>query len=456
MAEDSQMSVISLTQFLAAIAVGLCSFCVGFTNGYTSPALPLMEDRSKTDFEVTKQAASWIGGIMPLAGLVGGVCGGPLIVYVGRRLTILLTAVPFILAWLLIGFATSVWFVLTGRLIAGLAVGVSSLALPVYLGEALHPLVRGTLGLMPTLLGNFGLVAVYTFGTFITWSQLAFVGAGCCLPFLILMLFVPESPRWYLSRDKQEKAQKSLQWLRRKNADVNAELQGMAAAKSEDSQNIKETCRELCSKKNRRPILISLFLMLFQQFSGINAVIFYTVKIFTDAGSTIDSNLSTIIVGLVNFAATLIATLIIDRVGRKILLYISAVAMILTLFLLAAFFFCKYKGMKTSDYGWIPLMCCVVYVMGFSVGFGPIPWLMMGEILPARIRGLAASIVVGFNWTCAFIVTKTFQDMIDSIGSHGAFGVFGSVCILALLFVIFFVPETKNKTLEEIEAELTA
>lgn len=139
---------------MAAIAVALCSFCVGFTNGYTSPALPLMEDRSKTNFEVSQQAGSWIGGIMPLAGLVGGVCGGPLVMYVGRRLTILLTSVPFILSWLLIGFATSVWLVLSGRLIGGLAVGVSSLALPVYLGEALHPLVRGTLGLMPTLLGN--------------------------------------------------------------------------------------------------------------------------------------------------------------------------------------------------------------------------------------------------------------------------------------------------------------
>lgn len=129
--------------------------------------------------------------------------------------------------------------------------------------------------------------------------------------------------------------------------------------------------------------------------------------------------------------------------------------MIITLFVLTVFFYCKSINVNTSNYGWLPLASFVLYVLGFSLGFGPIPWLMLGEILPSRIRGPAASLVVGFNWTLTFIVTKTFQDMIDVVGIHGAFGLFCFACIVGLIFVIFVVPETKNKSLEEIEAELT-
>lgn len=150
--------------------------------------------------------------------------------------------------------------------------------------------------------------------------------------------------------------------------------------------------------------------------------------------------------------------------------------MILTLSVLGAFFYCKKFGPDVSNLGWLPLTCFVIYVIGFSMGFGPIPWLMMGEILPAKVRGPAASVVTSFNWTCTFIVTKTFQDMIggqvfenfisnilmilmdffvDLLGTHGAFWLFAAVCVVGVFFVIFFVPETRGKTLEEIEQKLT-
>ncbi|KAH8413855.1 hypothetical protein KR222_010139 [Zaprionus bogoriensis] len=443
------------TQVLAALSVSLGSLVVGFASAYTSPALVSMTNRNITSFEVTPQAASWVGGIMPLAGLAGGIAGGPFIEYLGRRNTILATAVPFIISWLLIACAVNVAMVLAGRFLAGFCVGIASLSLPVYLGETVQPEVRGTLGLLPTAFGNIGILLCFVAGTYMDWSMLAFLGGSLPVPFLILMFLIPETPRWYVGRGREERARKALVWLRGKEADVEPELKGLMRSQADaDRQATQNTMLELLKRSNLKPLSISLGLMFFQQLSGINAVIFYTVQIFKDAGSTIDGNVCTIIVGIVNFAATFIATLLIDRAGRKILLYVSNVAMILTLFVLGGFFYCKDKGMDTSNVGWLPLSCFVVYILGFSLGFGPIPWLMMGEILPAKIRGSAASVATAFNWSCTFVVTKSFQDMLDFMGAHGAFWMFGAICFIGLFFVIIYVPETQGKTLEDIERKM--
>ncbi|SPP73539.1 facilitated trehalose transporter Tret1-like [Drosophila guanche] len=440
-------------QLLVAVSVSLCSFCTGFCGAYTSPALPSMKGKDGK-FLITPQQESWVGGLMPLACLVGGILGGLLIMYIGRKWTIMVTAPPFIIGWLLIGTATVIGMVLAGRAFCGLAVGLATMVLPVYLGETLHPQVRGSLGLMPTLLGNGGLLLCYAFGSFLNWYLLAFAGAVFCIPFIILMLFVPETPRYLLSRGKTEQAQKSLAWLRGKHGDIDAEMKELASTQGEKA-NAKSTYGDMFKKRNRKPILISLGLMLFQQLSGINVVIFYTQQIFLDAGSTIEPAIATVIVGVVNFSATLIATAVIDRIGRKVLLYISDITMIITLLTLAIYFLGKHKGWDLSGVGWLPLLAAGFYVLGFSVGFGPIPWLMMGEIMPASVRAPAASMATAFNWLCTFIVTKTFVDMISLINSYGAFSVYCVFCIIALVFVILYVPETKGKSLEQIEAELT-
>ncbi|XP_077263174.1 trehalose transporter 1 isoform X2 [Temnothorax americanus] len=442
-------------QILAALSVSLGSMQVGYASSYTSPALVSMRDNTTAGFEVTKQMSMWIGSLMPLSALVGGIAGGPLIEYIGRKKTILATALPFIGAWLLIGMAENVPMVLAGRAISGFAVGIASLALPVYLGETIQAEVRGTLGLMPTAFGNTGILLCFIAGMYLDWRNLALVGAILPLPFLILMFVIPETPRWYISKGKTKMSRKSLQWLRGKDADITDELSLIEKMHQEyldsEKSGSQSTISELLKSKHLNPLLISLGLMLFQQMSGINAVIFYTVQIFQDAGSTIDKNLSTIIIGIVNFISTFVAAAVIDKLGRKMLLYISAVMMALTLFSLGGFFYVKSLDVDVTAFGWLPLVSLIVYVIGFSLGFGPIPWLMMGEILPAQIRGSAASIATSFNWMCTFIVTKTFEDVIAVIGAHGTFWLFGIIVVVGLVFVIVSVPETRGRSLEEIE-----
>ena len=199
-----------------------------------------------------------------------------------------------------------------------------------------------------------------------------------------------------------------------------------------------------------------------KQLTGINAIIFYTVNIFQKATKSIDENLSTVIIGVVNFLSIFIATLLIDRLGRKILLYLSSVLMFTSLFLLGSFFYCKnqleldeqlFRNYYElfSNFSYLPLVSCIIFILGFSLGFGPIPWLMMGEILPSKVRGNAASIVTTFNWSCTFIVTKTFTNIMDLISIHGAFWLFSLISFVAIFFVYKCVPETRGKSLEDIE-----
>ncbi|CAL8099932.1 unnamed protein product [Orchesella dallaii] len=444
-------------QVMAAVAVSLGSMIIGFGSAYTSTALPTMSAEYNSTIVIDSEGteASWIGSLLPLGALLGGISGGSFVEYFGRKSTILATAIPFILSWLLIAFAQNIWMLYIARSIAGFSIGIASLSLPVYLAETVQPEVRGVLGLLPTCIGNIGILICFTAGSYMTWDSLATLGACLSVPFLVCMCFIPETPRWYIAKGREECAEKALQWLRGSGADIRAELNEIKNTHLL-TKKYSTKLKDLFGKTYRKSILASLGLMFFQQFSGINAVIFYTVYIFELSHSSIDSNLSTIIVGLVNFGAVFVATLLIDRLGRKVLLLISNVVMIFCLSTLAAFFYLKqHQPEMIEDLGWIPLASFILFVIAFSLGFGPIPWLMMGEIFPGRIRGSAAAVATAFNWSCTFIVTKTFPEFVSIFGGHFAFLFFAIICFIGFFFIIFCVPETQGKSLEDIERNLT-
>ncbi|CAK9831237.1 Facilitated trehalose transporter Tret1 [Anthophora retusa] len=230
----------TFTQVLAALSVSMGSMVVGYSSSYTSPGLVSMRDNATATFEVTKEVGMWIGSIMPLSALFGGIAGGPCIEYLGRRNTILSTALPFIAAWLLIALATNVTMVLVGRALCGFCVGIASLSLPVYLGETIQAEVRGTLGLLPTAFGNTGILLCFIAGMYLDWRNLALVGACLPIPFMILMFTIPETPRWYISKGKKKRARKSLQWLRGKGADITEEMSTVERLHTESERNVSQ------------------------------------------------------------------------------------------------------------------------------------------------------------------------------------------------------------------------
>jgi len=195
-------------------------------------------------------------------------------------------------------------------------------------------------------------------------------------------------------------------------------------------------------------------LMLGQQFCGINAVMFYCVTIFQDSGSSLDPNVANIIVGGVMIVATVIAALVMDKAGRRLLLNISAAVMVVSIGALGAYFYIADTLGDTAlatRIEMVPVASLSLFVFSFSIGFGPIPWLMMSELFAPEVKSLASSISASFNWTLAFICTKFFTNLVDLITEAGAFWAFGGFSVLTLIFCILFVPETKGKSLDDIQ-----
>ncbi|KAG0725438.1 Facilitated trehalose transporter Tret1 [Chionoecetes opilio] len=355
-----------------------------------------------------------------------------------------------------------------GRVLGGLCVGLLTLTLPVYLSETVQPEIRGILGLLPTTFGNAGILLCFLVGSNVNWWVLGYVGAIVPLIFTAMMCFVPETPRWYISKDRAEDARSALQWLRGSFNDVEFELEAIQINYEMSSQTT-STVLDVFSRRHVRPFLLSMGLMLIQQLSGINAVIFYTVDIFEMSGSSISGHVSTIIVGVVNLLATFVANAVIDKVGRKVLLYISSGLMVVSLVSLGSFFAVQAKAENVAadhvdaewwastmeSLSWLPLVSFMVYVIAFSLGWGPIPWLFMGEALPAKVRGPAASMVTTLNWTCTFVITKTFPGLVLKLGPSIVFFMFSVIMIVGTFYAVFLVPETKGKMLEEIEEELS-
>ena len=198
------------TQIKAAISVSLGSLVVGFTSAWSSPAIASLQSEGSA-IPISDTEASWVGSLMPLAALVGGLSGGAALDKIGRKTTIISTSLPFIAAGLLVTFASNVYIIYAGRAIAGFCIGVISLSLPVYLAETIHPEVRGRLGMLPTTLGNMGVLICYACGAWMDWSQLSLVAAVIPIPFLAMMCQIPESPTFLMSKQKNMKALKSLQ-----------------------------------------------------------------------------------------------------------------------------------------------------------------------------------------------------------------------------------------------------
>uniref|UniRef100_A0A1B6E0I4 Major facilitator superfamily (MFS) profile domain-containing protein n=1 Tax=Clastoptera arizonana TaxID=38151 RepID=A0A1B6E0I4_9HEMI len=443
-----------LPQYLATIAVTISSIAFGSELAWTSPALPYLSSANST-LPISPEEGSWIGSLLAIGAIVGALPAGYISDIYGRKLVCAALSVPFILSWVLVCFAKSVYFIYIARLLAGFATGASSAICPMYIGEIAEASIRGTLGGYVQLMVTIGILYVYLLGAVLPYYLL---NLGCGLVpiiFLIAFLNAPETPVFLLSKNRKSDAEKALRQLRGNEYDIQYELNAIENEISKSNANKASFVQIFSQRATVKALVCALGLMLFQQFSGINAVIFYSQQIFKEAGSTLDPGLSAIIVGVVQVLVTYIASLLADRAGRRVLLLISQSVMAICLGVLGYFFKMKDSGEDVSSLGLVPLASVVVFIVVFSLGAGPIPWLMVGELFTSEIKGIATGIAVGMNWTSVFIVTKTFQALINNFGNNVTFWCFGLICAVGAVFIFFIIPETKGKSLEEIQMELS-
>ncbi|XP_012271535.1 facilitated trehalose transporter Tret1 [Orussus abietinus] len=447
-------------QYVAGLASTLGALAAGMVLGWTSPAGKNGVDLAKEyDIPLTITEFSWIGAFAPLGAAAICVPIGILTDVVGRKNAMLGLVVPFTIGWALIIWANSFAMFCIGRFITGLSGGAFCVTAPMYTGEIAQNEIRGSLGSYFQLMLTAGILCSYVLGTVLNMFQLSIVSAVVPLVFFGIFFFMPETPTYYLKKGDEDAARASLVRLRGPRYDVEPELQAQRESLDEAARNAVSVFKAFRSKAAVKGLVVAFGLMLFQQLSGVNAIIFYAGDIFQKAEGTDDPEVadrSAIIVGVMQVVAVFVSTLIVDRLGRRLLLLVSSVAMCLATLVLGVYFYLSSSGQNIDNIRWLPLVSVCGFIILFSLGFGPIPWMMMGELFASNIKGIAGSSACLFNWLIAFIVTKFYSDLENALGAHVTFWIFSGVCALGTAFVFLQVPETKGKTLDEIQIELGA
>lgn len=435
--------VISL---VAAVGGLLFGFDIAIING---ALVFLKQEFGLTDVQ-TEIAASAL-----LVGCIAGAAGaGTLSDRYGRRKMLLAAAAIFAVSAIAAAVPRNLVEFTVARFMGGLAIGVASVLSPLYIAEMSPADIRGRLVSINQLAIVIGILSAY----YVSWT-LAGIGisswrwmfASAAVPsilFLLALLVVPESPRWLV---KEGRNQEAVGVLKRINSakDAAAEMARIEKAVEEESGSV----WDLLKPGLRRPLIIAVALAILQQITGVNTILFYGSVIFTEQVSNQSAAaalLANVIVGVTNLAFTVVSLFIIDRIGRRAILMLAAGGMGCSLVVLGSLF-------KLSPGAAYPILGVIlVYVAFFAVGMGPAVWVVMSELFPTRIRGRAMAIATVALWTACTGLTSTFLSLVNAVGAAGAFWLYAAICFFTFGFVWKAVPETKGKTLEEIEQSWTA
>ncbi len=412
-------------------------------------------DMLKGEFSLTDSGLGTVAALLTMGCLLGALVTGYFAEKYGRKKVMLATAILYIISALGCAFADSSLVLIVFRVFSGLAVGATSVVGPMYISEVSPAYNRGRLVSMNQFAITIGIVLAYVFDYILlgigqeSWRYMLAVPALFSMLYLIfLQVSFPESPRWLVSKGRKEEAASVMFKIGGEEL-VKNELQQMEKVISEESSKKRMALLESFRGKIGKVVLVGTLIAALQQITGINAVIMFAPEIFKAAGSTKgDSMMQAMIVGLVNFLMTIVALWLVDKKGRKTLLLWGAAGMIISLAYLT------WEFANPTQYGVGILAALLVYISFFAASFAPVMWVIISEIYPSRIKGVAMSFSTAISWLCTFL-TVFFAPIIQgSLGLEYLFAIFGGFSIIAFIVVKTWIPETKGKSLEQIEKEL--
>lgn len=426
----------------------------GFLFGYDTAVINGANQYLTQYFALTPAQEGFAGASAILGCIPGAMVAGFVSDRFGRRKVLFFCAIFFAASAVLSAVPRTFTEFLAARFLGGLGIGATSMVCPVYIAELAPADRRGRLGSLFQLgivLGIFITLFINAiiqglgdtaWNTASGWRWMLGAEVVPAAALLLIVYLVPESPRWLVQRGRETEARVILEPIAGAAAAETEIAEVRAAIAGEEGR-----FSELFSPRFRLPLLIAIVLMAFSQFSGINAIMYYSTKIFTTAGVGVqDAFMASAMVGLVNLAFTAVAIAFVDRAGRRMLLLIGLAVQTLALGAVG--------GMLRADVGGLPLLAAILaFIAAFAMALGPIPWIICSEIFPTRIRGRAMSLATFTIWTACYAVTQTFPMLNDNpaIGPAVTFWVYGALSLAAWLFVLARVPETRGRTLEEIE-----
>ena len=429
---------------LASVVAALGGLLFGFDTAVISGTTPFLQPY----FGLNDIALGWTVSSLLIGCIIGVISSGKPGDILGRRKTLLIAAFLFVLSAVGSALSTQLAVFILFRLLGGIAVGTASMLSPMYISEIAPASRRGMLVSLNQLAIVIGILLAF-FSNYLladtgtdAWRwMLAVMGAPAFL-FFVALLFVPESPRWLMQKNRKEEA---FHVLKRINGE-NAALEEIAAIEKSINTDVEGTYRQLFSSGIKPLLWVGILLAVFSQVTGINSIMYYAPVIFKSMGAGTDSALiQTVTIGGVNFLFTLVAIRWIDKWGRRKLLIGGALGMFISLTVITIAFYLK----KFDSY--LILIFILTYIASFAASIGPVSWVVISEIFPNKLRSKAMSVAIVALWIACFLVSLTFPVMLNRLGGGASFLTFGIMCFFLLVYVIFRVPETKGKSLEELE-----
>ncbi|KAK1426681.1 hypothetical protein QVD17_15358 [Tagetes erecta] len=428
--------------------VAICgSYALGSCGGYSSPT----QSAIREDLNLSLAEYSLFASILTFGAMIGAIASGTLADIFGRKGALRIGASFVTAGWLAIYFAQGPIPLDIGRLSTGFGMGVFSYVAPVFIAEIAPKHLRGALTAAHQLMICTGVSVAFILGTLLPWRVLALTGLIPCAVLLVGLFFVPESPRWLAKIGKYKEFEASLRKLRGKDADVSAEADEIQDYIETLQKLPKSKLYDLFQRRYLRSVTIGVGLMVCQQFGGINGISFYTSSIFESAGFSGD--IGTILYAILQVVVTVLNLLFVDKVGRKPLILVSSVGLVAGCLLTAVSFYLKTYGIGVEAAPALAVTGILVYTAAFAAGMGAVPWIMMSEIFPINIKGAAGGLATLVNWFGAWTLSFTFNFLM-TWSSYGTFILYAAVNLAGILFIIAMVPETKGRSLEQIQAAI--
>lgn len=435
--------------YLLASVAALGGLLFGYDTAVISGAIGFMEECFRLD-AIQK---GWVASCALVGCIAGAAAAGFLSDWLGRKRVLLLAALCFLVSALGAAVPRNVTEFVLARLLGGLGIGMASMLSPLYIAEVAPARIRGRMVSLNQLAIVSGMVVVYYVNSLIAnqgddawnvavgWRWMFGSGALPAVFFFVLLFLVPESPRWLTERGRESEALAVLERVGGRE-EAAAQMQEIRSVLAQESGSL----GQFFQRGMRRPLTIALVLAVLQQITGINVVLYYAPEIFKTAGVQATRAIGdTVTVGVVNMLFTLVAIWMVDRLGRKPLLLIGSASMGVSLALLGAAF-----AARQFEGPWV-LLCTLGYVAAFAMAMGPVVWVIMAEIFPTQIRGRAMSIATVCLWMACYAVSQTFPWMLKHLEGPLTFWFYAGMCLAAVVFIAVYVPETKGRTLEEIE-----
>ncbi|KAK5645204.1 hypothetical protein RI129_006504 [Pyrocoelia pectoralis] len=402
---------------------------------WTAPIIPMIE-RSNSTIQVTHTDVLWLENIYMIAGFAGI----PFVILTidrfGRKTAILIGAVQGLVAWILIGFASSIEYIYVARFLSGLASNIDFVAAPTYVAEIADKKIRGFLGSWMYLTTLVGVIIIYSIGPFVS----------------IPVSSAVESPYFYIMKNNPVAARKSLQRLRSTD-DVQDEVEEIAiTVKMQQTKEIRYT--DLVMNENsRKALVIMTVLNLALHFSGYSVLLMNVHSILDDtgAGSFLSSNNTAILYSILMMVAALLASVLVDKAGRKILVSASSATTGFAILILAIYLALKNYGTDVEPYNWIPIFSVMAYAICYKFGLGVAPFVIAAELFPTNLKALGMTSTEGIYQISSILSIYIYQVLKENYGIHVPFFLFAVCCFFTVIFTVFFVPETKGKTLNEIQ-----